>query len=51
MKALILCDIILTSLLLVALVEADLNQPLVPFIFLLLVLQLVLLALESRRHP
>ena len=51
MKTLILCYIILTCLLLIALVEADLNQPLVPAVFLLLVLGLVLFALKSRRHP
>lgn len=51
MKVLITCLLLLTCLLLVGLVEADLNQPLVPAIFLLLVLELVLLALEHRRYP
>ena len=47
MKTLILT----TCLLLTALVEADLNQPLVPITALLLVLDLALLGLEHRRHP
>ena len=48
MKALILT----ACLLLVALVEADLNQPLVPFVFLLmLLLVLTYIALEHRRIP
>ena len=48
MKALILT----TCLLLTALVEADLNQPLVPFTFLLvLLLVLAFLALEHRGLP
>ena len=48
MKAIIL----ITCLLLAALVEADLNQPLVPFTFLLLlVLVLAFLALKHRRVP
>ena len=51
MKALIICYIILTSLLLIALVEADLNQPLVPITAILLVLGLALYALELRGHP
>ena len=48
MKAIIL----ITCLLLTALVEADLNQPLVPITaFLLMVLVLAFLALEHRRIP
>ena len=48
MKAIILT----TCLLLTTLVEADLNQPLVPIAFLLLmVLVLAFLALEHRRYP
>ena len=48
MKALVLT----TCLLLTALVEADLNQPLVPITaFLLMVLALAFLALEHRRIP
>lgn len=51
MKTLILCYIILNCLLLIALAEADLNQPLVPATAILLVLGLALYALELRRHP
>lgn len=48
MKAIIL----ITCLLLTALVEADLNQPLVPFAFLLmLLLVLAFIAIDHRRNP
>ena len=44
--------ILITCLLLIALVEADLNQPLVPIAaILLMVLALAFLALEYRRYP
>lgn len=44
--------VLITCLLLTTLVEADLNQPLVPIVFILLLVQaLAFLALEHRRIP